>query len=152
MVATTVALAMTFFRLFDIPVFWPVLVVYFCVLFFLTMKRQIMVRGLPSEGEGPAPYDTTQTHHITSCTTRHATRCMSLLFMCSLSTNDAPPLLPPLTDAPPLPPPLTAHDQVPVPPVHSRQETVPRQGGHGEGGLQLASHPALPRPPQITAT
>ena len=48
MVATTVAFFMTFFRFFDIPVFWPVLVVYFCVLFFLTMKRQIMVR--PSHG------------------------------------------------------------------------------------------------------
>ena len=44
MVAATVAVFMTFFRIFDIPVFWPVLVVYFCVLFFLTMKRQIMVR------------------------------------------------------------------------------------------------------------
>lgn len=32
---------MTFFSVFDVPVFWPILVVYFCVLFFLTMKRQI---------------------------------------------------------------------------------------------------------------
>ncbi|KAJ8607009.1 hypothetical protein CTAYLR_006239 [Chrysophaeum taylorii] len=35
------ALVMTFFSVFDIPVFWPILVVYFFALFFLTMKRQI---------------------------------------------------------------------------------------------------------------
>ena len=33
---------MTFFSIFDVPVFWPILLVYFFVLFFLTMKRQIM--------------------------------------------------------------------------------------------------------------
>ena len=32
---------MTFFSVFDIPVFWPILVVYFFALFFVTMKRQI---------------------------------------------------------------------------------------------------------------
>ena len=32
---------MTFFAVFDIPVFWPILLLYFCVLFFITMKRQI---------------------------------------------------------------------------------------------------------------
>jgi len=32
---------MTFFSFFDIPVFWPILLVYFIVLFVLTMKRQI---------------------------------------------------------------------------------------------------------------
>ena len=32
---------MTFFSIFDIPVFWPILVLYFCMLFFMTMKRQI---------------------------------------------------------------------------------------------------------------
>lgn len=31
----------TFFSAFDIPVFWPILVAYWLVLFFLTMKRQI---------------------------------------------------------------------------------------------------------------
>eukprot|EP01083_Nonionella_stella_P004979 14537_1 len=36
-----IAFFMTFVRLFDIPVYWPVLVVYFCVLFFLTMRRQL---------------------------------------------------------------------------------------------------------------
>jgi len=35
------AFAMTFFSIFDIPVFWPILLVYFFALFFLTMKRQI---------------------------------------------------------------------------------------------------------------
>ena len=33
---------MTFFSLFDVPVFWPILLLYFFVLFFMTMKRQIM--------------------------------------------------------------------------------------------------------------
>ena len=32
---------MTFFEMFNIPVFWPILLMYFCILFFLTMKRQI---------------------------------------------------------------------------------------------------------------
>jgi len=35
------AFCMTFFSVFDIPVFWPILLVYFFALFFLTMKRQI---------------------------------------------------------------------------------------------------------------
>ena len=32
---------MTFFQVFNIPVFWPILLLYFIALFFLTMKRQI---------------------------------------------------------------------------------------------------------------
>ena len=39
--ATVIALLMTFFRIFDVPVFWPILLIYFCALFFITMKRQI---------------------------------------------------------------------------------------------------------------
>lgn len=31
----------TFFEVFDIPVFWPILVMYFVTLFVVTMKRQI---------------------------------------------------------------------------------------------------------------
>jgi len=31
----------TFFSAFDVPVFWPILLLYWSVLFFLTMKRQI---------------------------------------------------------------------------------------------------------------
>ena len=31
----------TFFSIFDIPVFWPILVMYFITLFMVTMKRQI---------------------------------------------------------------------------------------------------------------
>ena len=34
-------MAMTLFSLFDIPVFWPILLLYFIVLFTITMKRQI---------------------------------------------------------------------------------------------------------------
>ncbi len=32
---------MTFFQVFNIPGFWPILLLYFIALFFLTMKRQI---------------------------------------------------------------------------------------------------------------
>ncbi|KAI8869297.1 retrieval of early ER protein Rer1 [Ramicandelaber brevisporus] len=39
--ATVIALVCTFFKFLDIPVFWPILVVYFIVLFVLTMRRQI---------------------------------------------------------------------------------------------------------------
>mmetsp|Transcript_22642 Transcript_22642/g.33145 ORF Transcript_22642/g.33145 Transcript_22642/m.33145 type:complete len:195 (+) Transcript_22642:155-739(+) len=38
---TTTSFFMTFFPIFDVPVFWPILVMYFCVLFFMTMKKQI---------------------------------------------------------------------------------------------------------------
>lgn len=39
--ATALSLVMSFFPIFDIPVFWPILLVYFVVLFSLTMRRQI---------------------------------------------------------------------------------------------------------------
>lgn len=39
--AVLLALALTCFSLFDVPVFWPILLIYFIVLFVLTMKRQI---------------------------------------------------------------------------------------------------------------
>ena len=40
--ACCVAFVMTFFSMFDVPVFWPILLCYWIVLFVLTMKRQIM--------------------------------------------------------------------------------------------------------------
>lgn len=39
--AFCVAFMMTFFTIFDVPVFWPILLLYWIVLFVLTMKRQI---------------------------------------------------------------------------------------------------------------
>lgn len=39
--ATSVALCCTALDAFDIPVFWPILLMYFFFLFFLTMRRQI---------------------------------------------------------------------------------------------------------------
>ncbi|XP_015912341.1 protein RER1 isoform X2 [Parasteatoda tepidariorum] len=39
--ATLVALLCTFFQMFNIPVFWPILLLYFLTLFGITMKRQI---------------------------------------------------------------------------------------------------------------
>ncbi|KAL6514556.1 Protein rer1b [Orobanche gracilis] len=40
--AFCVAFVMTFFSMFDVPVFWPILFCYWLVLFVLMMKRQIM--------------------------------------------------------------------------------------------------------------
>lgn len=34
----------TFFEAFNVPVFWPILLLYFITLFCITMKRQIKVR------------------------------------------------------------------------------------------------------------
>lgn len=39
--ATLIALVSTLFNFTDIPVFWPILLVYFIIIFVLTMKRQI---------------------------------------------------------------------------------------------------------------
>ena len=36
-----IAFCMTFFSVFDVPVFWPILLMYWCMLFFMTMKQQI---------------------------------------------------------------------------------------------------------------
>lgn len=39
--AFCISFVMTFFPAFDVPVFWPILLCYWIVLFILTMKRQI---------------------------------------------------------------------------------------------------------------
>lgn len=39
--ATMIAFSLTFFEMFNVPVFWPILVMYFIMLFVITMKRQI---------------------------------------------------------------------------------------------------------------
>ncbi|KAF7127275.1 hypothetical protein RHSIM_Rhsim11G0178900 [Rhododendron simsii] len=39
--AFCIAFVLTFFSMFDVPVFWPILLFYWVVLFFLTMRRQI---------------------------------------------------------------------------------------------------------------
>ncbi|PFH31992.1 putative RER1 protein [Besnoitia besnoiti] len=39
--AVLISIGMTFFSVFDLPVFWPILLVYFILLFILTMKQQI---------------------------------------------------------------------------------------------------------------
>uniref|UniRef100_A0A2P2I2K2 Protein RER1 n=1 Tax=Hirondellea gigas TaxID=1518452 RepID=A0A2P2I2K2_9CRUS len=41
MKSTVIASSTTFFQVFNIPVFWPILVMYFITLFCITMKRQI---------------------------------------------------------------------------------------------------------------
>lgn len=39
--ALLIAIGMTFFQVFDLPVFWPILLIYFILLFILTMKQQV---------------------------------------------------------------------------------------------------------------
>nr|CAG4645881.1 EOG090X0FVI [Lynceus sp. MCZ IZ 141354] len=39
--STVIAIICTFFEAFNVPVFWPILVMYFITLFCITMKRQI---------------------------------------------------------------------------------------------------------------
>lgn len=39
--ALLLGFVVTFFPVFDVPVFWPILLMYWLVLFFVTMKRQI---------------------------------------------------------------------------------------------------------------
>ncbi|ORX98263.1 retrieval of early ER protein Rer1 [Basidiobolus meristosporus CBS 931.73] len=39
--ATVISLFCTFFTALDLPVFWPILLMYFIILFVLTMKRQL---------------------------------------------------------------------------------------------------------------
>lgn len=43
--STIIGMICTFFEVFNIPVFWPILVMYFITLFCITMKRQIKVSG-----------------------------------------------------------------------------------------------------------
>lgn len=63
--ATLIAFSCTFFEFFDIPVFWPILVIYFVMLFCLTMKRQLMhmvkYRYLPFTTGKPRPNRATAT-------------------------------------------------------------------------------------------
>lgn len=37
----SIAIFCSLFTAFDVPVYWPILVLYFCILFALTMRRQI---------------------------------------------------------------------------------------------------------------
>ncbi|KIH58405.1 Rer1 family protein [Ancylostoma duodenale] len=53
MKATLIAIICTFFEFFNVPVFWPILVMYFIILFFLTMKRQIMKYVMAPNLTGP---------------------------------------------------------------------------------------------------
>ncbi len=39
--ATLIALGMTLFPIFDVPVFWPILLLYFLALLFFTTRRQV---------------------------------------------------------------------------------------------------------------
>lgn len=42
--ALCIGMMCTMFDFFNIPVFWPILVLYFIILFTITMKKQIRVR------------------------------------------------------------------------------------------------------------
>ena len=41
--AVVIGTICTFFDALNVPVFWPILVMYFIILFLITMKRQIKV-------------------------------------------------------------------------------------------------------------
>lgn len=53
--STMIAIFMTCFDALDIPVFWPILVLYFVTLFCVTMKRQIRVSPPATVGGTNAP-------------------------------------------------------------------------------------------------
>uniref|UniRef100_A0A1J3K2U3 Protein RER1 n=1 Tax=Noccaea caerulescens TaxID=107243 RepID=A0A1J3K2U3_NOCCA len=63
--AFVIGFTMTFFQVFDVPVFWPILLFYWVMLFFLTMRKQIqhMIKyryvpfsfGKQQYGKKPAP-------------------------------------------------------------------------------------------------
>lgn len=69
--AFLIAFVLTFFSAFDVPVFWPILLFYWIVLFVSTMKRQIMhmvkykyvpfTFGKQRYGKKAAPTDETNT-------------------------------------------------------------------------------------------
>ncbi|VDM16885.1 unnamed protein product [Hydatigera taeniaeformis] len=40
-IGTAISITCTFFPFFDLPVFWPILLIYFLTLFYVTMRRQI---------------------------------------------------------------------------------------------------------------
>lgn len=54
--STTIALFCTFFEVFNVPVFWPILVMYFITLFCITMKRQIRVWWMTLETKNDDSY------------------------------------------------------------------------------------------------
>jgi len=41
--AVSFAMFCTMFDAFDVPVFWPILLMYFLLLFYVTMQKQIKV-------------------------------------------------------------------------------------------------------------
>lgn len=52
MQAVVVAICLTVSRAFDVPVFWPILVFYFIVLFAVSMKSRVRARVLDGWGIG----------------------------------------------------------------------------------------------------
>lgn len=67
--AVIISLFLTTSDMFDVPVYWPILVVYFCVLFLLTMRRQIQCVLLSRyrcccSRRGSQTYDQVQIHTL----------------------------------------------------------------------------------------
>ncbi|CAH8263215.1 unnamed protein product [Arabidopsis lyrata] len=68
--AFIIGFMMTFFDVFDVPVFWPILLFYWVMLFFLTMRKQIqhMIKyryvpfsfGKKQYGKKPAPTESSE--------------------------------------------------------------------------------------------
>ena len=66
-----IATICTFFEAFNIPVFWPILVMYFIILFVITMKRQIRVSKMLIIFEPPHG----KTNNVVSEQVRHKPGC-----------------------------------------------------------------------------
>lgn len=70
--AILIGFVVTFFPIADVPVFWPILLMYWFVLFFVTMKRQIKhmikYRYIPfSMGKKVGPPTPACPHKVTHC-------------------------------------------------------------------------------------
>lgn len=98
-----IATVCTFFEIFNVPVFWPILVMYFIMLFCITMKRQIKVPIL----ENYSVYFVGILFFMFIFECNCEFECVFLFC-------------------------LTAYGQVPIFALHTREKDVQRQGGHRE--------------------
>ncbi|VDL59688.1 unnamed protein product [Hymenolepis diminuta] len=69
-IGTAISIVCTFFSIFDLPVFWPILLIYFLTLFYVTMRRQIehmiQYRYLPFTYGKPRPHGKTASSGLQS--------------------------------------------------------------------------------------
>src|SRR4051812_24680584 len=87
--AVLLSLFLTFFSVFNVPVFWPILLLYFIVLFVLTMKRQLAhMWQVQSIAHRIASHPDRVIDSSTVSIVRSLTRCMCcVVLVCSISTS-----------------------------------------------------------------